>query len=169
MRKLFSIGAALVFASAVAFASVTFDPATGMGFVGKGDVQLAFGWNNQALQQNAEHLTFSYLAEEQYKYDCTFTVEVGRDKVREPQTQNRGKQSSVSASVAYDARRSNQITGFNLTGFDTITTTGGAVPQDGGSCPGGPFNDGVISNVELVSSTGGGLRVQSGANSALLQ
>jgi alpha-glucuronidase len=167
MRKLFSIGAALVFASAVAFASVTFDPATGTGFVGKGDVQLAFGWNNQALQQNANTLTFSYQAEEQYKYDCTFTVEVGKDKVREPRTQNRGKDSSVSASVAYDARRSNQITGFNLTGFGPVTTTG-EVPENGGSCPGGPFNDGMISNVELISSTGG-LRVQSGGTSVVLQ
>ena len=167
MRKTFLVGAALMFASALAFASVTFDPATGTGFVGKGDVQLAFGWNNQALQQNAQNLTFSYAAEEQYKYDCTFTVEVGRDKVREPRTQNRGKESSVSASVAYDARRSNQITGFNLTGFGPITTTG-EVPVDGGSCPGGPFNDGVISNIELVSSTGG-LHVKSGSTSVLLQ
>lgn len=157
-----------MFASAVAFASVTFDPATGTGFVGKGDVQLAFGWNNQALQQNASGLTFSYLAEEHYKFDCTFTVEVGKDKVREPRTQNRGKESSVDANVAFDARRSNQITGFNLTGFGAVTTTGEA-PENGGSCPGGQFNDGVISNVELVSSTGGGLRVLSNGISVPLQ
>jgi hypothetical protein len=29
-----------------AAASVNLDPATGTGFVGKGDVQSAFGWNN---------------------------------------------------------------------------------------------------------------------------
>lgn len=38
----------------VAIAAVTFDPVTGTGFVGKGDVQTAFGWNNQQLQQNAD-------------------------------------------------------------------------------------------------------------------
>ena len=53
----------------------------------------------------------------------------------------------------YDARTQKQITGFILTGLGTATTTGGEVPVDGGSCPGGQFNDGAISNVELVSST----------------
>jgi hypothetical protein len=154
MRKLFSIGAALVFATAIASASVTFDPATGTGFVGKGDVQLAYGWNNKQLQDNAGGVTFTYQAQEQYKYDCTFTVEVGRDKVREPRTQNRGKDTSVNASVAFDARKMQQITGFILSP-GTTTTTSGEVPVDGGSCPGGQFNDGAISNVELVSSTGG--------------
>ena len=103
-----------------------------------------------------------------YKYDCTFTVEVGRDKVREPRTQNRGKDTSLNASVQYDARTQKQITGFILTGLGNATTTGGEVPVDGGSCPGGPFNDGVISNVELVSSTGG-LYVNFGGNAVLLQ
>lgn len=32
-----------------ALATVTFDPGTGTGFVGKGDVQNAFGWNNAQL------------------------------------------------------------------------------------------------------------------------
>ena len=43
---------------AAAQAAVTFDPATGTGFAGKGDVQLAFGWNNNQLQTNAGQLTF---------------------------------------------------------------------------------------------------------------
>jgi hypothetical protein len=169
MRKSFSIGAVLMFVSAILSASVTVDPTTGTGFVGKGDVQLAFGWNNKQLQDNAGALTFTYKAQEQYKYDCTFTVEVGRDKVREPRTQNRGKDTSLNASVQYDARTQKQITGFLLTGLGTVTTTGGEVPVDGGSCPGGQFNDGVISNVELVSSTPGGLYVNHGGNSVLLQ
>lgn len=168
MRKVFSIGAAVIFATAIASASVTFDPATGNGFVGKGDVQLVYGWNNKQLQDNASGVTFTYQAQEQYKYDCTFTVEVGRDKVREPRTQNRGKDTSLNASVQYDARTQRQITGFILTGLGATTTTGGDVPVDGGSCPGGPFNDGVISNIELVSSTGG-LYVNFGGNSVLLQ
>jgi hypothetical protein len=33
-----------------AFAAITFNPDDGTGFVGKGDVQEAFGWNNHALQ-----------------------------------------------------------------------------------------------------------------------
>ena len=167
MRKVFSIGAALVFATAIASASVLFEPVTGTGFVGKGDVQLLFGWNNKQLQDNASGLTFTYKADEQYKYDCTFSVEVGKDKVIEPRTQNRGKDTSVNGSVQYDARTQKQITGFILTGLGNTTTTGGEVPVDGGSCPGGPFNDGAISNVELVSSTGG-LYVDFGGNAVLL-
>ena len=168
MRKSFSIGAALMFAVAVASASVTFDPVSGSGFVGKGDVQLVYGWNNKQLQDNAGGVSFTYQAQEAYKYDCTFTVEVGKDKVREPRTQNRGKDTSLNASVAYDARKQNQITGFMLTSLGDATTTGGEVPVDGGSCPGGQFNDGAISNVELVSSTGG-LFVTFGGNSVLLK
>ncbi|MBU7579732.1 MAG: hypothetical protein KAF27_04580 [Porphyrobacter sp.] len=157
MKKLaiFAAAAAALTATA-AVAAVSFDATTGTGFVGKGDVQLAFGWNNQALQRNASGVTFSYNAEETYRFDCTFSQLSGG--VRNPeirsQTVTRGKGTSVSGTVAYDARVKSQITGFNLTGFGATTTTGEA-PVDGGYCPGGNVGDGVISNVELVSSTGG--------------
>ena len=42
-----------------ASASVQVDPATGAGFVGKGDVQTAFGWSNKTLQDNATSVRFS--------------------------------------------------------------------------------------------------------------
>jgi hypothetical protein len=32
--------------------------AGGYGFCGKGDVQLVFGWNNKALQENASQVNF---------------------------------------------------------------------------------------------------------------
>ena len=148
---------ALAIVSTGAIAAVSFDALTGTGFVGKGDVQFLYGWNDQALQRNASGVSFAYNAEETYKYDCTFTVEVGRDKVLEPRTQNRGRSTTVNSTIAYDTRKNsqNKITGFNLTGFGTDTTTSGEVPVDGGHCPGGQFDDGVISNVELISSTGG--------------
>jgi hypothetical protein len=62
-------GAAVVGLAGAAGAAVTFDPscpyqpsnATGAcGFVGKGDVQSALGWNNDKLQKNANTLQFSY-------------------------------------------------------------------------------------------------------------
>ncbi|MFC4426185.1 hypothetical protein [Deinococcus navajonensis] len=134
--------------------AVSFNASTGTGFVGKGDVQLAFGWNNQALQKNASGVTFTYNATESYKFDCTFTLIVGRDRVQEPQTVTRGRSAGVNATISYDARVKNQITGFNLNGFNGLTTEGD-VPVDGGFCPGGPLQDGVISNVTLTSSTGG--------------
>jgi hypothetical protein len=42
----------------VASASVAVD-SSGNGFVGKGDVQVAFGWNNKQLQDNAKNVTFT--------------------------------------------------------------------------------------------------------------
>lgn len=42
-----------------AAAAVTYDPATGYGFVGKGEVQIAYGWNNSTLQKNAKDVTFT--------------------------------------------------------------------------------------------------------------
>jgi hypothetical protein len=168
MRKWSSVAAGFMFASTIAWAAVTFDSATGIGFVGKGDVQLAFGWNNPALQANASGVTFKYQAQEEYKYDCTFTVEVGRDRVLEPRTQNRGKETSINAVVAYDARLRQQITGFNLTGLGETIITGGEVPVEGGHCPGGPFDDGVISNVTLNSSTGGLYVIYGGVSVLLL-
>ncbi len=61
--KIASAGAAaaavVVIAAAPATASVSFDSSTGTGFVGKGDVQTALGWNNAALQKNASSLTFT--------------------------------------------------------------------------------------------------------------
>ena len=65
---LVGIVAALALAG-VAAASVTFDPTcpytpsngTGTcGFVGKGDVQLALGYNNSQMQKNAGSLLFTY-------------------------------------------------------------------------------------------------------------
>jgi hypothetical protein len=59
----------LLAAAQAAFASVTFDPTcpytpsngTGRcGFVGKGDVQSALGYNNAKMQQNAGNLVFTY-------------------------------------------------------------------------------------------------------------
>src|ERR687892_2586108 len=60
MKKMKSIAVltALV-VGAVAYADVIFDAATGTGFVGKGDVQLALGYNNAQLQANANSLVFA--------------------------------------------------------------------------------------------------------------
>jgi len=40
-------------ASGAALAAVDFSVSNGTGFVGKGDAQLVFGWNNADLQRNA--------------------------------------------------------------------------------------------------------------------
>ena len=50
--------ATLALGATAASASVNVDPATGSGFIGKGDVQLAYGWNNATLQTNASSVGF---------------------------------------------------------------------------------------------------------------
>ena len=140
-----------VAAASVAFAAVNFDASTGTGFVGKGDVQLAFSWNNSALQKNAAATTFSYNARDTYDVECEWTTTTGKGKeiyhdITIP------KHVAINASVAYDARVKNQITGFNLNGFGTVQTTG-EVPVEGGSCPGN--HPGVITAVTSTGSTGG--------------
>jgi hypothetical protein len=65
MRNILKIVAALaamVMIAGPASAVVTFDPATGTGFVGKGDVQSAFNLNNAKLQAgvDANKFAFSY-------------------------------------------------------------------------------------------------------------
>lgn len=168
-KSIIAMAAAAAVMSSAAYALVTFDPATGQGFVGKGDIQLLTGWNDQALQKNAGDVSFVFAAEEEYKFDCTFTVEVGRDKVLEPRTQNRGRETSVNSSVALETRvnKLQKVTGFVLNGFGEDRTVSGELLVDGGHCPGGQFNDGVISNITLMSSTGGLYAVINGQKFAL--
>jgi len=54
-----TVAATLMLAPA-ASAAVTFNETNGTGFVGKGDVQVAFGWNNKQLQTNAKDVSFSF-------------------------------------------------------------------------------------------------------------
>jgi hypothetical protein len=50
------------FFTATAFAEVNFNESTYSGFVSKGDVQSAFGWNNAQLQINADKITFTWIS-----------------------------------------------------------------------------------------------------------
>jgi hypothetical protein len=145
---------AMLAVSAVgAFAAVNFDSSTGTGFVGKGDVQLAFGWNNQALQKNAGGVSFTYDATQNYEAVCTWITGEG---TRGEQTHNvsHTTSTSVSSTIAYDARTHKQIDGFNLTGLGAVTETG-TVPVVGGACPGNAGTDGTWTSVEQTGSSGG--------------
>lgn len=151
-----------------ALATVTFDSATGTGFVGKGDVQLAFGWNNAQLQANASGLSFTYMAVETYDAECYWETTTGKGKVVVHDI-TVPRHSSVSATVTYQARARNQINGFNLTGFGAMVTEG-TVPALGDACPGNSNegnNPGTIVAVNATGSTGG-LYVNYGTSSVLL-
>lgn len=124
-------------AAAAAFAAVTFEPVSGSGFVGKGDVQLAFGWNNKQLQDNASFVTFSTEQTTQYSVTCEWeTITGGKESKVIPHAVTIKKSRNVQGAVNADPRvGKSQFTGFNLHGYGPATETGGMVPVVGESCP----------------------------------
>lgn len=155
-------------ASVVAYAAVTFNPSTGIGFVGKGDLQTPWGWNNSKLQTCGAGVRFYYHTEQSATYSavCEFTTGEGtRGAKTHLVTHKIDRVNSVNNTVNYDTRKNSQgaITGFNLTGLGAASTVvaTGEVPVVGGPCPGNQGHDGVWTSVELLSSTaatsGGGL------------
>ncbi len=157
--------------SSTSQALVTFDPATGTGFVGKGDVQLAFGWNNAVLQTNALLLTFSLETEARYIAMCEWETGTPGEHGYQIHHRTHKKKVSVNNTLTYDARTRNQVTGFFLTGFGTVSESGDEVPVVGGPCPGNQGNGGVWISVEVSGSGGttGGLYVTFGPTTVLLQ
>ena len=141
------------FSLPAAFAAVTFDPATGTGFVGKGEVQTAFGWNNAQLQQRASSVSFSVESEAKYDVLCEWTTGEGTRGEQHHEVTVK-KTTTVNSEVATDPRANpqNKVTGFNLLGYGT-TTTSGSVPVVGEDCL-GVGTDAKITNVEKISETG---------------
>ncbi|CAM3854092.1 hypothetical protein [Mesobacillus thioparans] len=136
-----------IFASS-SLAAVTYDSSAGTGFVGKGDVQQALGWNNAELQKQAKNLVFTYETVNTYAVTVTWTTGEGTrgEKVHNVTNQNTV---TLSSGVTYDPRKSNQFTGFNITGIDK--TENGEL-QVGDEYPGNSGH--IITNVEKIPSTG---------------
>ena len=165
MRKNIIVIAASIAALAIptaAFASVAVD--NGVGFVGKGDVQTALGWNNAAFDKGVGSLKFTAGAEKviaDYKMSCfngstgAIDAEVGHTIISQPGT------TTVTATQVFNAGNGKQITGFNLTGqTNGFTATGDAtfrtVP-----CPEGSFMYMNLGQGDLFGKTQitGGLKV----------
>jgi hypothetical protein len=110
--------AALAVVSTTAHASTNYDIDTGTGFVAKGDVQLAFGWNNRDLQNRAGDVTFAV--------DKTIVTEVEwtctRDSGENTQERQRTTTTSKTGVFTSTTRDRNQVTGFLLTGFSSSST-----------------------------------------------
>ena len=134
-----------------ASAAVTFDPATGTGFVGKGDVQLAFGWNNTQLQANATQVAFSHSSTDTYVATCSWITGEGT-RGEKSHRRERTESTAVNGVVTYEARTSRQVTGFTLKGFGATTTTD-TVPVVGGPCPGNLGHEGTWTEVTKTGST----------------
>ena len=133
LRKLISATLAVgLFAVVLSSASAYTMDATGTGFVGKGEVQTAFGWNNQQLQANAAGVTFSYVEEGTLTQTCE--REAGRSQII---TREFTKVRTINVVVGSSGRNISSglhgpNTGFILTGFQD-GDGGGALPTD--ICP----------------------------------
>src|SRR4051795_7256141 len=92
--------------AAVASASVAVD--NGVGFVGKGDVQTALGWNNAAFDKGAVAFTAGYTA----TYDNVLTCRNG--VVAHVPVVSTG--TSGLTATAVKSSNGKQITGWNLSG-----------------------------------------------------
>jgi hypothetical protein len=149
-RKIVTLAAVVAFASAATYAAVIFDPDTGTGFVGKGDVQLVFGWNNKALQDNAEFVEFQVHSVSETTWTCSRTEP-------QEQTRNRHRTTTTQGVVSNVARERNQITGFILDGYieDPIIEGDGHSLE---SCGGGGFV--YDEGSEETTVIGGGLEVR---------
>lgn len=126
--------AAFSLVAAPASAEVSID-SEGFGFVGKGDVQDAFGWNDHDLQANADHLMFRWAAVETASWICR---KVHKNNVTDVA---RSLAAGVMGDLAYSARQNKQghVTGFWMEGFVGEAT---AFASQGDyalwSCPGDP-------------------------------
>ncbi|MBC7291530.1 MAG: hypothetical protein H5T83_09410 [Actinotalea sp.] len=158
--------AALVVTGAAAASAYTVDDA-GHGFVGKGEVQLALGWNNKALQTNAGQVDFFYASETvtEVSWICT--------NANNEKTQPRSRTTTATVQGLLDAAARDgkqQITGFFLNGFDGVVVTSDPVTAGDplNSCPSGPWSlTTPAGEPELVSSTGG-LYVKANGTAVLL-
>jgi hypothetical protein len=124
------IGVAICLAVAgIVLASVTFDSATGIGFVGKGDVQTALGLNNAQMQAQAASLVFTLVKVDTYEVVNAWATGNPDNPVSlNSHTQTVTTFCNVSASVLYDARTHKQVDGFNLTGWNGVPIVVGTVP-----------------------------------------
>jgi hypothetical protein len=129
----------------------------GFGFVGKGDVQLVYGWNNKALQDNADLVQFqaASVVVTEVSWICT------NSKNEQTQERERTTTTTLEGLLESVARDKKQVTGFMLNGWDgehvSLTETEGP-PLN--SCPEGPWTlTTPAGDPEVVSESGGGLQV----------
>jgi hypothetical protein len=133
-----------------ALAAVTFDPETGEGFVGKGDVQEVFGWNNKGLQDNAKDVQFRVSSGTESSWECYNS--------NNEKTQVRSQSVTFEGVFDSESRTHKQVDGFNLLGYDgNPTTITDGPPFE--SCPANPSTWSLVEGSTQTTQTPGGLQV----------
>jgi len=136
-------------------AGIDYYPGVG-GFIGKGDVQAAFGFNNKQLQDNAADITFTYVSTDVYEGTCSFSA--GNSGV--VQTKSRQITLGVDGTVESVSRKNSQdqVTGFILGAFtEGSEIENGSVPSAGDPCDMAIGNNATwdASPIRLTESMGG--------------
>jgi hypothetical protein len=149
--------AACLTVATIAYAAVIFDAGTGTGFVGKGDLQLPWGWNDAKLQANANTVSFDYVASASATYaaDCEWFTGPVQNRRRHEVTHTVTTVTEINSTITYETRKNSQqkVTGFVLTGAgDTTETEEGDVPVVGSACL-GDGTAGTWISVELVEGS----------------
>jgi hypothetical protein len=167
------LGTVLVIAMATpSLAMIEFDPETGTGFIGKGDVQSAFDWNNAALQRNVSEITFTYNAVNVYNVIVKWeTTTGGKDPKTITHSNVHEINVTVNGGIQHEERVHKQVDGFVLKGFTGETESIGSIPAVGDVFNPNNGTAGAkkyITAVELVSSTGG-MYVNFDGSSVLLE
>jgi hypothetical protein len=142
--------AAIVLAATSAFATVIFDPASGTGWVGKGDVQMAYGWNNKTMQANHTAITFEYDATTHYEWVCEWTTNEGK-KGEKTHSQARTTTVGVAGQVGNRDRMTGQWTGWFLTGY--TSSAAGSSEDFEPTCPGNDEGDGGSGEKTVVEGS----------------
>lgn len=163
-----TLAAGTVFAAgavaAPAAAAVTYDPDTKAGFVGRGDVQRAFGWTDAELAETASGVAF----DQDFWTDDTYAVGCGPRTFPAVHHREFGRFELIGTVVRHGSRGSasgygGMLTGFRITGARSGISSTSVAPAAGQPCPqAGP----AITAVRLVSTTvGWALSARSGARS----
>jgi hypothetical protein len=155
MRKL-AVGAALAAVATVAMATVIFNT-DGTGWVGKGDVQTAFAWNNSAMQKKHTSISFEFEDTAGWTAICTWTTGPDNPNANEngqqTHTIKRTRTGLMDAVLSTD-RKTGQYTGWTLRGFASGVETwegGESEPALHGPCSA----NGINGEWTSVESAGG--------------
>ena len=122
-----------------------------LGWVGKGDVQTAFAFNNSTMQKKHTGVVFTYMSSTNYEAVCTFTTGEGTRGERIHNVEH-NKTVGVNATISADSRKTGQWTGWFLTGLGSIITQNGDVPVVDAPCMGNAGHEGVWTSVTILGS-----------------
>ena len=166
LKKLFGAGlvAGAFTLSSIGAASATamFDPASGTGTVGKGDVQIPFGWNNAQLQANATGVDFLYVDVTEYDVTCETTVTVQEQAGNSNRTVTKKVKVrnflDANTTVAYDSATATKknpkgsVVGFVIESTSPVSSDD--APEVGDSCTMDDGTSGKIVVVDIASTIG---------------